>query len=212
MTPLQPWGAERGQRSHQPRGLQECGRWDPSQTGPCLLGATTVLPQSLLGPRRPLVVWLDHAAAQSESWTERRARRVDRAQGSQGTQVGTVLSDGTPVQGQRPACPGSECWAGVLGDGGRSTPLPGTTAPKEPRRGAFKVVGPMKAPQSLANREGRRVWGTPAPYTSPRPPSCPGSLCLWPVPQRGLMLQHPGPRVLPLHLPRGFHRQELRHR
>lgn len=46
----------------------------------------------------------------------------------------------------------------------------------------------------------------------PRVPSCPRSLRLQPVPQRGLVLQHPGPRVLPLHLPHGFHRQGLRHR
>lgn len=82
----------------------------------------------------------------------------------------------------------------------------------------MKAASPVKALKALENREGLGEIPQWAGFSHTCSllllpvPSCPGSLCLQPVPQWGLMLQHPGPRVLPLHLPHGFHRQGLWHR
>lgn len=104
---------------------------------------------------------------------------------------------------------------GMLGGSGGLCPSQGPCTPRGIREGPFALRAPHRGlMEALANRGCHRgTLRLPARPSRPFPHvlSCPGSLCLRPLPQWRLLLQYPGLPVLPLQLPPGLHRQRLRH-
>ena len=200
--------------SHCRPGGWRSGEWGtpahPQGRVPPSLGSTELL-WLLLGSHHPLLVRLGPAGPERSPCRERGWRPAQGARALQG-QCAACRGPALRVSDAEPEASAQVLRAGQ-GWGGEGGGLQGTHAPRSLRRGILKAAGPWQA-------RGVTVWvGGPkpvglsdAPPSLARVPSPSGPLCLWPLPPRGLVLQHAGPRVTPLHLPCGLHRPGLWYR
>lgn len=186
-------------------GPRDRGRGAISQGTP-LSGATGLL-CPLLGAGHPLVARPGPAATQA-SPVQVRASGVCRCW--------QPAYDGPRSQGRRQCClTGGGQAPRVLGAEPRGAvgglhSLPGFP-PRTPEGASLRWQAQQRQAARVTEREDRLPGLRLLPPLL-HVPSGSGSLCLQPLPQRGLLYQHPGPRLPPLHLPCGLHRQGLRHR